>query len=266
MAHRGSSALSPEHTLAAYRRALDEGADALECDVRLTRDGHLVCVHDRRVDRTSSGSGPVSTLQLAQLSELDFASWRGLPAPAERPESDGAGVLTFARLLELVLDFPKRVELHVETKHPNRYAGLVEQTLVRVLREYEVIGAGSSDEGAGNEPARNAALVTAMSFAPLGLRRFRLLAPELPTALLVRHKTYAAWREGVLPPGVHIAGPSITTVRRHPRYVSRLHARGHRVHVWTVDQQTDLDLVLELGVDAIITNRPAEVLQRLGRV
>src|SRR3954466_5085869 len=75
VAHRGSSADEAEHTLAAYRRAIDDGADALECDVRLTRDGVLVCVHDRRVDRTSSGRGVVSTLELADLAELDFGSW-----------------------------------------------------------------------------------------------------------------------------------------------------------------------------------------------
>ena len=65
VAHRGSSRDEPEHTLKAYLRAIDEGADALECDVRLTADGHLVCVHDRRVNRTSNGVGRVSTLELA---------------------------------------------------------------------------------------------------------------------------------------------------------------------------------------------------------
>ncbi|MEP6696468.1 MAG: glycerophosphodiester phosphodiesterase family protein [Pseudonocardiales bacterium] len=257
VAHRGSSHDAPEHTLAAYQRALDQGADALECDVRLTRDGHLVCVHDRRVDRTSSGRGPVSTLELAELSELDFTSWRtGEGGLAEVPGSDEAGVLTFARLLEMVLDAPEPVALHVETKHPTRYAGLVEQTLVGLLAGHGVTGPGASAAGR----------VTVMSFAPMGLRRIRLLAPELPTVLLVRDRTYAAWRDGVLPNGVHIAGPSIGTLRRHPRYVARLRARGHGVHAWTVDAPGDIDLVLSLGVDAVITNRPAEVLRRLGRV
>ena len=78
-AHRGSSAALPEHTLAAYLRALREGADGLECDVRLTRDGHLVCVHDRRLDRTSNGKGRVSGRTLAELDALDFGSWH--PGP-----------------------------------------------------------------------------------------------------------------------------------------------------------------------------------------
>ena len=80
-AHRGASADLPEHTLAAYLRALDEGADGLECDVRLTRDGHLVCVHDRRLDRTSNGRGPVSARTLAELEALDFGSWHRAATP-----------------------------------------------------------------------------------------------------------------------------------------------------------------------------------------
>src|SRR4029450_10360922 len=65
-AHRGSSADLPEHTLDAFVRAIDEGADGLECDVRLTRDGHLVCIHDRRLDRTSNGTGRVSAATLRE--------------------------------------------------------------------------------------------------------------------------------------------------------------------------------------------------------
>src|SRR5919202_512348 len=75
VAHRGDSAAVAEHALAAYEAAIATGADGLECDVRLTRDGHLVCVHDRRVDRTSNGRGRVSRYTLAELNELDFGSW-----------------------------------------------------------------------------------------------------------------------------------------------------------------------------------------------
>ena len=75
VAHRGSSYALAEHTLDAYLRAIEEGADALECDVRLTRDGHLVCVHDRTVDRTSSGHGVVSDFDLDDLRGFDFGSW-----------------------------------------------------------------------------------------------------------------------------------------------------------------------------------------------
>ena len=93
-------------TLPAYRRASDEGADALECDVRLTADGHLVCVHDRRVERTSDGHGRVSSLELAELNALDFGSWkhpsRGLDQEAPDLDPHGRGVLTLVTLLETV--------------------------------------------------------------------------------------------------------------------------------------------------------------------
>ena len=72
VAHRGASGDRPEHTLAAYELALQEGADGVECDVRLTRDGHLDCVHDRRIDRTATGTRLVSDMTLAQLPAFDF--------------------------------------------------------------------------------------------------------------------------------------------------------------------------------------------------
>lgn len=76
VAHRGASSDRAEHTLAAYTQALKDGADGLECDVRLTADGHLVCVHDRRIDRTSNGVGPVSSAELTDLERLDWTSWK----------------------------------------------------------------------------------------------------------------------------------------------------------------------------------------------
>ncbi len=76
VAHRGASHDKAEHTLGAYLAALEAGADGLECDVRLTADGHLVCVHDRTLTRTASTRGLVSTMNLAELNELDFASWK----------------------------------------------------------------------------------------------------------------------------------------------------------------------------------------------
>ncbi len=264
VAHRGSSRAVAEHTLAAYARAIDEGADALECDVRLTRDGHLVCVHDRRIDRTSDGHGLVSEFELADLYGLDFASWHRLRSgtgdrvadtvahAAEPPPA--TSVLTLEQLLGIVLDAPRPVRMLVETKHPTRYAGLVEQQLVRVLRRF----------GLDNPPDRAGSPVTVMSFAPIGVRRIRLLAPALPTVLLMG-RVPPIRRDGSLPTGVGVAGPGIHVIRAHPSYVERVHARGHQVYVWTVDEPEDIELAVSLGVDAIITNQPVRVLERLGR-
>ncbi len=257
VAHRGSSDEAPEHTLAAYRRAIEDGADALECDVRLTRDGHLVCVHDRRIDRTSSGRGVVSTLELAELSELDWGSWRDTWEDLEEPEvpdRDRAELLTLRRLLETVADAGRRVEVAVETKHPTRYAGLVERRLIELLD-----GFGFTRPGPDGPPAARV-----MSFSQLSLRRVRQLAPQLPTALLME-RLPLRFRDGSLPPAAGLAGPSIEIVRADPGYIHRLHRKGYLAHVWTVDSRADIDLCLELGVDAIITNKPRRVLSALGR-
>ncbi|MFI0738148.1 glycerophosphodiester phosphodiesterase [Streptomyces sp. NPDC021100] len=262
IAHRGASEDAPEHTLAAYRKAIEDGADALECDVRLTADGHLVCVHDRRVNRTSNGRGAVSSLELADLAALDFGSWKGHATDAEAPDTETTGpgdpadtaVLTLERLLELVVDADRRVELAIETKHPTRWAGLVEARLLALLGRF-----GLDRPPPGEPPA-----VRVMSFSARSLHRIRAAAPALPAVYLMQFLS-PRLRDGRLPPGVGIAGPSIRIVRSHPGYVARLHRAGHQVHVWTVNEPEDVELCLRLGVDAVITNRPKAVLTQVGR-
>jgi glycerophosphoryl diester phosphodiesterase len=254
VAHRGASHDSAEHTLGAYIKALEQGAEALECDVRLTADGHLVCVHDRNLRRTASTRGTVSTMELADLSELDFAAWKNPwadlddEAPDRDPDRDG--VLTLRRLLETAAGYERPVELAIETKHPTRYAGLVERKLVEVLKEF-----GWHE---GQAPVR------VMSFSYVALQRVQRLAPELRLVMLVEHARH--WP--VLRPLVDddwIVGPGVGTLRRHPAFAKRLADSGREVHVWTVNSEDDLQLCLDLGVRAVITDRPRFMLDLLDR-
>ncbi|MEU3844667.1 glycerophosphodiester phosphodiesterase [Streptomyces sp. NPDC028635] len=264
VAHRGASEDAPEHTLAAYRKAIEDGADALECDVRLTADGHLVCVHDRRVNRTSNGRGAVSALELADLAALDFGSWKTREAWRGRDEEpdwefrpedrEATSVLTLERLLELVADAGRRVELAIETKHPTRWAGQVEERLLHLLKRYGL------DAPASPEESR----IRVMSFSARSLHRVRAASPTLPTVYLMQFVS-PRLRDGRLPAGVGVAGPSIRIVRGHPGYVERWKQAGRQVHVWTVNEPEDVELCARLGVDAIITNRPRAVLDQLGR-
>ncbi|MEX0169156.1 glycerophosphodiester phosphodiesterase [Streptomyces sp. LMG1-1-1.1] len=257
VAHRGASEDAPEHTLAAYVKAIEDGADALECDVRLTADGHLVCVHDRRVDRTSNGRGAVSTLELADLAALDFGTWKGWEESGESPDRKAPGstsVLTLERLLELVSDAGRRVELAIETKHPTRWAGQVEERLLQLLKRFGL----DEPESPADSPVR------IMSFSARSLSRIAAAAPTLPTVSLAQFVS-PRLRDGRLPAGARIAGPSIRIVRHHPAVILRLQKAGHQVHVWTVDDAEDVELCERLGVDAIITNRPKQVLAQLGR-
>ncbi|KJY31823.1 MULTISPECIES: glycerophosphodiester phosphodiesterase [Streptomyces] len=239
VAHRGASHEYPEHTIEAYRRAIADGADALECDVRLSADGRLVCVHDRTVERTSDGRGVVSELTYAQLAAFDFGGWKGA-------EHRGARVLLFEDLLKEALAADRPVGLAVETKHPTRAGGRLEAELVRMLKEY-----GLADGSDGR--------VEVMSFSRNALTRLHRLAPGLPSVYLIERPLRAP-----RPPFAGHAGPGIDLVRRDPGLVGRLRAKGLRVRVWTVDEPEDVELCVRLGVETIITNRPREVREQLG--
>ena len=245
VAHRGASAANAEHTLGAYVAAMDEGADALECDVRLTADGHLVCVHDRDLRRTAHSDGIVSTMELADLEDLDFAAWKTPWADLddEAPDRDPelAKVLTMRRLLETAAAYPRRVELAIETKHPTRYAGLVERRLVQLLDEFGWLGKDSP--------------VRVMSFSWVALRRIGRLAPDL--ALVMLTSTPTQWyRSRPFADADWIAGLDIDLVRDHPDLVRRIVKSGTRVHSWTVNSPKDIDRCVDLGVEAIITDTP----------
>lgn len=257
VAHRGASAELAEHTLAAYVLALQQGADGLECDVRLTRDGHLVCIHDRRIDRTSTGSGPVSAYDLAALAAHDFASWRdeldaadGVVEPLDRGRPH-VGLLTLDRLLGLVTDWPDPVRLFIETKHPAPQSGLVEATLVGLLAEH----------GLATPKSREDSPVVIMSFSAKALRRVRAEAPELPTVALL--PTLSGVRSGELPPWADIAGPRFGAVKADPGFVLRARAHGHPTYCWTVDEPADVALCAEFGVAYLATNTPGVARRQL---
>ncbi len=254
VAHRGASDQRAEHTLGAYLEALDAGADGLECDVRLTADGHLVCFHDRDLRRTGQRRGVVSTLELSELDQLEFASWKNpwSDLDDEAPDLDDrlGRVLTLRALLETVADCGRRVELAIETKHPTRFGGLVERRLVEELRHFGWHRADSP--------------VRVMSFSYTALQRVSRLAPELRAVMLIDKARHWPAVKPLLEPG-WILGPGIESLTRHPQYGPRLVRTGREIHVWTVNTEAELQLCLDLGVTAVITDRPSYLLDRLGR-
>ncbi|MFM9377213.1 glycerophosphodiester phosphodiesterase [Gordonia sp. VNK21] len=239
VAHRGASGDYAEHTLRAYEAALEQGADGLECDVRLTLDHQLVCIHDRTIDRTSDGSGLVSEMTLPQLREHDFGSWHdGTPA----------GVLTLPELLTLTLDWRRPVRLFIETKHPVRYGSLVEQRLMETLHEF----------GVGAPPSADHSRAVVISFSPSGVWRVRRTAPMLPTILLGDTPRVIAGSAATAV-GATGVGPSIATLRTHPDLVDKAAAAGRVTYCWTVENQEDVQLCADLGVRWLATNHPARV-------
>jgi glycerophosphoryl diester phosphodiesterase len=258
VAHRGASRENAEHTLRAYVKALDAGAEGLECDVRLTADGHLVCVHDRDLRRTASRRGLVSTSNLADLETLDFASWKNPWAELddEAPERDRHldGVLTLRKLLETVADYDRRVEVAIETKHPTRYGGLVEKRVVEMLHQF----------GWAAPPGGEPSPVRVMSFSYTALQRMERLAPAVRLVQLIDKPREWAMLRRVMGRD-WLVGPGIAMLRDHPQLAQKIAGSGHEVHVWTVNTESDLRRCIDLGVRAVITDRPAYLLELLGK-
>ncbi|CAB4624635.1 unannotated protein [freshwater metagenome] len=243
VAHRGSNEFEPEHSLAAYLRAVDEGADAIECDVRLTADGTLVCVHDREIGRTSSGRGSVSAMRLHDLMHFDFSApesekWQRTSSLDER-----SSVLTLRVLLAAMLDLSSSISFSIETKHPTRFGKYVEMSLVDELRYFGLL---------------NSSRVRMMSFSRLAVQRMGVIAPDVPTVFLM-DKIPSRYLTGALPGSSSVAGISIASLALHPEFVETMHSRGGQVHVWTVNEPSQVELCLSLGVDAIISDKPAMV-------
>lgn len=276
VAHRGSSSEFAEHSRSAYRLALAEGADGLECDLRLTRDLVPVLLHDSRLDATTSASGAVGDWTAEELDAVtvgprttakarrrreratELASKQATARATEPARSQATeltteldtetGVLRLRDFFALAAAAGRPVELALETKHPTRGGRHLEAAVVDAL--------------AAQPDLRPT--VRIMSFASGALRRVRALDLRLPTVLLLPDPR-AGHRSGALPPWADAVGPSVRHLRRDPDLVARMHDAGHEVHVWTVDDRRDLDRCVALGVDVVISNRPGDLLRHLGR-
>ena len=245
VAHRGASASRPEHTLAAYDLALKEGADGVECDVRLTRDGHLVCVHDRRLDRTSTGAGLVSTMTLAQLRELEYGAWHD----SWRPDGThgDTSLLTLDALVSLVLDWKRPVKIFIETKHPVRYGSLVESKVLALLHRFGIASPASAD--------RSRAVV--MSFSAAAVWRVRRAAPLLPDGAARPEPPIPDQQRGHRRRGHRRRAVDLDALKEHPaarrpggRPGPGACTAGH------VDEYDDIDFCRDVGVAWIATNHP----------
>lgn len=247
-AHRGFSSRQPEMTLAAYQEAIawSEATGVplgLECDVQLSADGQLVCLHDATLDRTSNGSGPVSEWSLADLRRLDFGSWK-VPAPSAAQRS----MVTLPQLVALVDAARIRgaeITLAIETKHTTDGGLDLERAVCRLLAAY-----GWDSLGA---PVR---LIT---FSVPAARLLAALVPQLPRSLLI-DGGLGVHVEGWLPAGIHVAGVDVRLLRRDPGFVARATRRGHAVHAWTVNDADDIDFCRSLGVTGLTTDFPERVL------
>ncbi len=237
-AHRGGSGLAPENTLAAFDHGLSLGADGLELDVHLSRDGRVVVLHDDRLERTTNGVGAVSARSVEELAQVD-AGCRFCRDGDFPFRSRGLSVPTLADVLGR---YPQ-TRIIIEMKNGTT-------TLARAVLD-DVRRAGALDR------------VCFASAHARGLRLIRRLEPNAATSAATPEIRGALWRSWIgLPIGGHrvVAFQVPETARTlrivSPRFVRAAHRAGRVVQVWTVDQADDMRRLLRWGVDGIITDRP----------
>ena len=252
LAHRGASALAPENTIEAFRLAVEAGAGGLELDVHMTRDGHIVVIHDATVDRTTNGSGAVSEMTLDELRGFDAGhNFSPDGGPTLPYRGRGVRVPTLGEVLE---ELPG-VAINVDIK-----AGSpgIEETVLGVLREAKALRRALvvSTPHATVKQFRKVSggrIATGASRWEIGV--FYILS-RLRLERIVR-PTYTALQVPLRHRGILVVTP---------HFVRAAHARGVRVDAWTINQADEMHRLLDLGVDVIMTDRPemlTEVLREI---
>jgi glycerophosphoryl diester phosphodiesterase len=238
-AHRGGAGRGPENTLAACEQALKWGADGLECDVHLSRDGVPVVIHDATLERTTDLTGPVAARTAAELARADaafrFASNQGYPRRGQ-----GIGVPTLEDLLERFAD----TRVIIEAKHGGLPLARALAAVIERTGATERVCVGSFHRGA--------------------LDALRAVAPQIPTSASeweVRWTLYRSWlRWPAISSCPHVAfqvpehAGSLRVIS--PAFVRQVHREGRIVQVWVVDDPADVRRLLDWGVDGIISDVP----------
>jgi glycerophosphoryl diester phosphodiesterase len=234
IAHRGASGHAPEHTFAAYDRALAMGAHYIEQDLQQAAGGELVVIHDDTLDRTTDGSGPVSALTVEELGALDAGSWFGPAFAGERVPT-----------LEAVLArYGHGARYYVETKFPEA-ADRMEERLVALIAEHGL-----------SEPARERWQVVVQSFSADSLRTVRELDPGLPLIQLLRDDGSEAIRARLGEIAGYAAGIGPARGSVDAALVAAAHEHGLAVHPFTVNTPEEHEALLALGVDGAFSNYP----------
>jgi len=238
IAHRGASAAAPENTLAAIRAAAAEGATWVEVDVKLSRDGVCILMHDDLLRRTTNGRGEVAHYDLDELERLDAGSWFSRRFAGER-------IPTLAQTIELALELGLDLNLEIKPCPGRQHETAI--AVVETLRRHW-------------PQSRPWPLLS--SFAVASLEEIRLQAPEMPRGLLIGRPTRRG--RGMLD-RLDCVTLHCDARRVSKGLVSTLASTGRPVLCYTVNDPNRARRLLEMGVTSIITDRPAELKSALGR-
>ncbi len=231
VAHRGASGYAPENTIAAFDKAVDMKADYIEIDVQMSKDGELVIIHDTTVDRTTDGTGKVKDLTFEELRSLDAGSWKS-------PEFSGEQIPTFDEILDR---YRGKIGVLIELKAPELYPGIEEKVAIELI------------ERNLNKPQNEKIIIQSFNFE--SMKKMDKLLPTIPIGVLTssaKHTTEQALQE--FAQYAEYFNPSYGLVSKE--LVSNVHDLDMKIGSWTVRSQQAADFLLEMNVDAIITDFP----------
>lgn len=238
VAHRGASGYAPENTIAAFDKAVEMKADYIEIDVQRSKDGELVLIHDTTVDRTTDGTGKVGDLTFEELRNLDAGSWKG-------EQFTGEKIPTFDEILDR---YHGEIGILIELKAPELYPG-IEESVAKALKAKNL-----------DKPSNEKIIIQSFNFE--SVKKMNDLLPKVPMGVLtssITHTTPMALQE--FSTYADYFNPSYTIVSKE--LVNEVHDLGMKISSWTVRSQETADFLLEMGVDAIITDYPDYVDPRL---
>ena len=240
-AHRGGLSMGPENTVYTFEKALKSGTHILEIDVRLTRDGHLVVIHDASVDRTTDGSGAVASLSADEIGRLDaafnFSTDGGRSFPLRNK-----GV-TVPLLADVFHRFPS-TPVNIELKDDSVTAA---ETLCRLILKFD----------------RTQQTIVA-SFHSKMIRHFRSICPDTPTAATVGEICWFVFFSRLHLEFLYRPHAAAIQVPKEaygiqlitPRFIEAAHRKNLRIHVWTINHPKEKQALFNMGVDGIITDIP----------
>lgn len=240
IAHRGASGHAPESTLPAFRLARQLGADWIELDVHQTRDGELVVIHDKRVDRTTNGQGAVNELTLSQLKKLDAGSWFDASHPRLTNTYKGTRIPTLQEVLRSQETYG-RFCIEIKEGAPVKMEAQVLKTLQR--------------QGLLLPSQRERVII--QSFDPEVLKRIHRSHPDLFLIQLIHFRKAGSFsRSGLQRIAAYADGIGFDHRRMEREDIRRAHREGLQVYAYTVNRKENMRQLIDWGVDAIGTNFP----------
>jgi glycerophosphoryl diester phosphodiesterase len=241
--HRGASADAPENTLAAFDLALAQGADGVEFDVRLARDGVPIVIHDATLRRTARLDARVDSLTSSELGRLDASSWFTRRSPSACPHPSRAGIPTLDETLALVAQRSRVVYVELKSEAEEDYAALA-AAVVGVVRRHDL--------------AERAVI---KCFQHEALREVKRLAPELRTAALFERAIARPFiSANAMVAAAQACGAAEVSLHHsllRRAIVRAAEARSLRTLVWTIDTAAALRRACHAGASVVFTNRPS---------